>query len=167
MLNLIYGGDANAVFTQFGKFKLADRASFRVLDDGGFADAREMFWLKGYAADKNAVYFHEATYKPRAVRKADPASFLALGSTYATDNQGAFFEGYRLPGADPATFEVLDSYFARDRSRVYTHRAPILNTDYATWEVVDPTENLSRDRYGYFVGVLRVPNRPEKFWGVL
>ena len=121
VLNGVYIGGADGIWTPYGNAKIAHPESFEVLDDGSVAEG-EVF-PQSYGRDARFVYFFTgSTDSGQAVRLRackDPAAFVVLSRNYGRDGQRVYYRETVVKGADPATFTVTAPHDGQDKKRRY------------------------------------------------
>lgn len=141
VLNYTYAIDKNYVYTITGKVKNADIQSFEVLDDG-----KSLLWynkagipeytFKGYAKDKNNIYYHNYEGKPKVIKKADLDTFESLN----------------------------DGYFAKDKNNIYGNGRIIKKANVSSWNKASNLNTLySKDHRHLFYGFWEIEAHFETF----
>jgi len=156
-LNYTFAIDENNVYTITGKVKDADIKTFEVLDNG-----KSFLWHnkagiplytpKGYAKDKNNVYYENYEGKTKIIKQADLETFESIGDTYfAKDKNHIFGNGKIIKKADINTWakftETPLSYYSKDDKRIFYGFWEI-NVDYETFELVIP-ENAKSIKFQF------------------
>jgi DKNYY family len=76
-------------------------------------------------------------WEAQVLAGADPATFRAIGSSYAIDSQQAWFQANQVDGADLGSFQNLEgSVYAQDRKCVYAYGEVILNAQPNTLRIL-------------------------------
>lgn len=144
VLNAVFTGNEQVVYTPFGNAKIAHPSSFEVLDVG-MSDGR--YSPHSYGRDEEFAYFYtSSTDTPYAIKvKAckDPKEFSVLSRGYAKDDRHVYLDGVVLKGADPAAFTILEDGYARDDKHVYRVHLPLKKAKPATFVVLG--DGYSRD----------------------
>jgi|GEM_PF-4897110 len=144
-LNAVFYRTEDDVFTNYGRAKVDDPASFEVVDMGhpslyGSQDTREGY-MCSYARDAGAAYFFcESTSTKHAIKLRackTPGRLESLGQSYARDDKNVYLEGRVIKGADPASFQRISGRHARDKSGIWYLDMPIEGADPDTFEVLD------------------------------
>ena len=164
-LNFCYVTDGVFVWTVGGKVKDADASTFAVCDDGFQDVGGGVRSAKGYAKDRNRVYYFSGYGKPNWIRKASPDSFVSLNlGYYGKDANHVFYERFTIARADVASWRMIGSDYSCDRKRVYYSGREIAGADSDSFEVV-PTRwgytRLVRDRNRYYA--LHTPIQADRF----
>lgn len=166
ILNYTFAIDKNNVYTITGKVKDADVSSFEVLDDGKFLlwynkKGNPVYTFKGYARDKNNIYYHSFEGKPKIVKNADLETFFSLKDGYfGKDKSCVFGYGKQIKKAEVKSWvkmsNLKDSLYSKDNSRIYYGFWEIPETDYKSFELVIPENaeeikwQLAKDKNNYY-----------------
>lgn len=146
VLNPVYIGNRQVIYTPYGDAKVAHPETFEVLDDG-----TGPFGPEGYGRDEEFVYFFTWSTETRhAVRlKAckNPAAFSVLSDAYTKDDQHVYLWRKIIKKAIPATFSMLSGGYACDDKHIFW-RDQVLNADKASFRVLE--DDRAEDRYAYF-----------------
>jgi len=105
-LNELFAKDRNHVFSKQGIARIQDPATFEVLDEGYFVSEALGTIYAGYARDSKAVYYADEHWgsETKAIRGADPQSFVNLNTRYARDARRVYFGGRPIHGVKPEEF---------------------------------------------------------------
>ncbi len=121
VLNGVYIGGADGIWTPYGNAKIAHPESFQVLDDGSVAPG-EVF-PQSYGRDGEFVYFFSGstdTGQANRLRACkEPGAFVLLSRNYGRDGQRVYYQEVVVKGADPETFVVTAPHDGQDKKRRY------------------------------------------------
>jgi hypothetical protein len=147
-LNHIFAKDKNQVWTSSGIIKEADVESFRVLDSGFGAVTADN---RGYASDRNQVYFLEQYYgKASVLKNADPSTFQSFDNGFGKDSQKVYYGRFQLPKAQPESWRHLQGPFSRDATHVYFENGLVPKADPERFDVLPPDGWWGRDEKNYY-----------------
>lgn len=128
ILNGVYIGGADGIWTPYGNAKIAHPESFEALDDGTIPEGE--YFPKSYGRDAEFAYFFDGStdcahaYRLRACK--DPAAFAVLSRFYARDGKKVYYMDTAIKGADPATFRVTAPHDGQDKKHRY-HASLVAN----------------------------------------
>lgn len=146
VLDSIYIGNRQVIYTPYGDAKVAHPETFEVLDDG-----TGPLGSKGYGRDEEFVYyFTHSTETRHAIRLKgckNPAAFSILSENYTKDDQHVYLWNTIIKKADPETFSLLGGYYACDDKHIFW-RDKVLHADKASFRVLEA--DYAKDRYAYF-----------------
>jgi hypothetical protein len=141
------------------------------VDAKSFATLR----FKGYAADKNHVYWRgriienadantfkplswsysidgkHVFYKDKILSASDPQTFQILENEYTLDCDSVYFKGKTMAGADSKTFNTIGHYYGKDKNAIY-RLGQILNEieDPETFRLLAPPEKKDKNSFDFF-----------------
>jgi len=122
-LNPVYIKDKNFVYDYHGAISGADPETFECLDSGLQSTSWEVVnyvWARGYAKDKNYVYYHDQmTGTATPIKSADIHSFMSFGNGYGRDNKAVFYEKLKLNGAAPDKWLHLGKCYSTDQTKTF------------------------------------------------
>jgi len=164
VLNELFAKDRNNVYSKHGVARIHDPATFEVLDDGYFVDEALGNIYAGYARDRQAVYYADENWgsETKAIRSADPQSFVNLNTRYAKDARRVYHGGRPISGAKPEQFRFFNDGYTRGAKHVYYfgHRLEEANPD--AFEIIE--RYLARDdKHVYDVGHIIAGADPRTF----
>lgn len=111
-----------------------------------------------YAVDKQRVY-----YEAKALKGADPHSFVALLDYYGKDHRHAYKGASQIDGAVAGTFEVLEGGpYAKDHRDYYFDTTALLVRDYRSFVMLNKEPNYgywAKDKTHYFINGRKFPLR--------
>lgn len=147
LINTLFAGNEEIILTRYGKAKIEDPKTFKVLDDG-LTPSPDSFQIDGYkcgyAIDKEfAYYFDESTSTEHAIRiKAckNPSKLKSLGFGFAKDDKNVFLEGKKITKAKADTFKIINRNYATDGKSIFYHRDVLDNADIESFEIL-PTKS--------------------------
>jgi hypothetical protein len=149
VLNDLYARDKDNIFYLGGiAKKVADPATFEVLDSGSMDTPWHWKSYCGYARDSRHVYFYEPSKSsyPHVMRGADPATFRVLEHGYGTDGKSVYCNDTRIDGADPATFAQINYFFARDANHVFYLSRLLPDADLESFAIISAYCAKDRNR---------------------
>lgn len=121
VLNAVYTGGPQVIYTLYGDAKAAHPERFEALDDGGIPPGRH--FRQSYGRDGEFVYFFDAFEERRHALRLrgckDPAAFRVLALPFARDDRRVYCAGMAMEKADPATFLPLGKGYARDAKHLF------------------------------------------------
>ena len=149
-LNELYARDKFQIYLPGINLPKADLASFTVLDAGAgpfFSMAlSHVYRLRGYAKDKNAVYFANVI-----VKGADPATFQSLRTSFGVDAKQAYYDGKSLHVQDRASWRPITHSLSCDRQAVYFCNRLVKGADPRTVLLLLPVEDrFFRDHAAFY-----------------
>lgn len=179
--NVLFSGNEDIILTRYGKAKVENPKTFKVLDKGLMPSlfSSEIDGYKcGYAIDNQfAYYFDESTSTQHAIKIRackNPISLRSLGFGYAKDDKNVYLEGKKVIKAKPNTFSIINRNYSTDGKNLFYHQRIIEDIDLKTFEIL-PTQSYpkspdkiinspwAKDKNNYFeMGFLKTKERYEK-----
>ncbi|WP_298781417.1 DKNYY domain-containing protein [uncultured Polaribacter sp.] len=179
--NILFSGNDNIILTLYGKAKVENPKTFKVLDKGLMPSlfSSEIDGSKcGYAIDNQfAYYFDESTSTQHAVKIKpckNPHLLQSLGLGYAKDDRNVYLHGKKIVKAKPNTFKIINRNYSTDGKNIFYHHHLIENIDLKSFEIL-PTKSYpkspdkilnsswSKDNNNYYeIGYVNTKEKYEK-----